>query len=80
MVLALITCPFCRPPLWVALLLMLPMIADGLIQYFTAYESNNLRRVLTGILFGYALVMFLVITLIMAFQYGMRLGENWKLN
>lgn len=35
-------------------LLMAPMVADGLIQLLTSYESTNLRRLLTGILFGIA--------------------------
>ncbi len=80
MILALVSCPIFRPPFWVVFILMVPMILDGLIQRLTSYESNNLKRVLTGTLFGYALVMFFVITLIVVFQYGVRLGENWKLN
>lgn len=35
-------------------LLMAPMVADGLIQRLTPYESTNLRRLLTGLLFGIA--------------------------
>lgn len=33
--------------------LCLPMIADGLLQGFTSYLSNNRRRLITGILFGF---------------------------
>lgn len=32
--------------------LLLPMIIDGSIQLATSYESNNLKRVLSGFLFG----------------------------
>ena len=32
---------------------MLPLTADGLIQYKTAYRSTNPRRLITGILFGF---------------------------
>jgi len=39
--------------LWIALL-MLPLALDGGIQYLTAYESNNRRRLVTGILYGAA--------------------------
>lgn len=38
-------------PLYAACL-MLPLIADGTVQYLTAYESTNLRRVITGVLYG----------------------------
>lgn len=78
MLFALVTCFFLRPPLWICILLMLPMIADGLVQRLTPYESNNIKRVITGFLFGYALVMFIVITLIATFQYGVQLGNKWK--
>ena len=34
-------------------LIMAPMAADGLIQRYTDYESNNIKRVTTGLLYGY---------------------------
>ena len=37
-------------------LLLLPLAIDGLTQRFTKYESNNLKRVITGILWGYSTV------------------------
>ena len=40
--------------------LLLPLVLDGGIQRLTRYESGNIRRLLTGILFGYALVGLLV--------------------
>ena len=40
--------------------LFLPLILDGTIQLFTAYESNNKRRLATGMLFGVAYGMGLV--------------------
>lgn len=58
---------------------MLPMIVDGLIQRLTAYESTNAKRVITGTLFGYALVSFVGITLIATFQLGVQLGTQWNL-
>lgn len=42
------------------LLLMLPMVIDGFLQLLTLYESKNYKRLLTGILFGFAFVSFLV--------------------
>ena len=37
-------------------LLMIPLIMDGSIQYFTTYKSNNIKRLITGILYGYSFV------------------------
>lgn len=44
------------PRFWVAVLMMLPLIVDGTVQRLTPYESTNIRRLATGILFGIALV------------------------
>ncbi|HIW84713.1 MAG TPA: DUF2085 domain-containing protein [Candidatus Dorea gallistercoris] len=35
-------------------ILMLPLAVDGTIQHFTAYRSNNFRRIVTGCLYGFA--------------------------
>lgn len=45
---------------FVGVIMMLPILIDGCAQYFCKYESTNLRRVLTGILFGigFSLVVF----------------------
>lgn len=42
------------PIMFVAMLL--PMILDGTIQYFTKYRSTNALRFITGAVFGYATV------------------------
>ena len=46
-----------RTLLWLAcgMLLCLPLIFDGFLQLLTAYESTNIKRVLTGIPFGLGL-------------------------
>lgn len=54
-ILALFINPFITFPFWIGLLL-LPMILDGTVQYFTSYESTNPRRFITGLLFGFTLV------------------------
>lgn len=45
-------------------ILLIPLIVDGLMQKFTDYESNNLKRIITGIIFSFAYVnlcyMFLI--------------------
>ena len=38
------------------LLAALPLAADGTVQYLTDYESNNKRRFLTGVLYGFAVM------------------------
>ncbi len=48
------------PPFWTVLLLMVPLIVDGTVQKLTSYESGNIRRLITGILFGMALICLFV--------------------
>ncbi len=38
-------------------LMMTPLAVDGLVQKYTDYESNNLLRVTTGLLYGYGITM-----------------------
>ena len=74
MVGGLLLCILWRPPVWAALAGMVPMAADGLVQLKTAYESTNSRRFVTGLIFGWALTAFLVVTLGAAYRCGYRLG------
>lgn len=48
------------PSFWVVCLMMLPLVVDGFTQMLTAYESNNLRRLWTGILFGIAFIFMMI--------------------
>lgn len=48
------------PQFWYVVLLMIPMLLDGFIQLLTSYESRNIRRLWTGILFGIAFIFFLI--------------------
>lgn len=41
------------------LLGLIPLIADGSFQQFTKYKSNNLKRIITGILFGFGMIVFI---------------------
>ena len=45
---------------WVMFVMMLPLIVDGFTQRLTKYESNNLRRLWTGILFGVAFIFMFI--------------------
>lgn len=51
---------FGYPKFSAVVLLMLPMVLDGFLQLLTSYQSGNIRRLLTGILFGVAFVFFLI--------------------
>lgn len=44
------------PDFSVVLLMMLPMVFDGFLQLLTSYESGNIRRVVTGTIFGVAFI------------------------
>lgn len=42
------------PALIVLPILLVPLAVDGMVQKFTSYTSTNFRRVVTGILWGFA--------------------------
>ena len=65
---------FIRPPYWLMACIMIPMVLDGLIQGMTKYESTNLRRLITGTLFGFGAVMILLMLGIFVFKVGLVLG------
>lgn len=48
------------PNFWLTCLMMVPLVVDGFTQRLTAYESNNMRRLWTGILFGIALIFMFI--------------------
>lgn len=56
-------------------LLMLPMVVDGSIQALTKYESNNIKRLITGILFGIALTFCFHALNVSAINNGIKLGK-----
>lgn len=62
-------------PGWaLSLVLMLPMVLDGGMQALTRYESGNGRRLVTGILFGYALINLFLLSTSAAFRLGLAWG------
>ena len=61
---------FFRPSFWVTVFLTLPMIIDGVLQLKTSYESNNILRFFTGILFCYGIIAFIVVCDIWAYNLG----------
>ena len=64
-----------HPSAGVAAVLLVPLIADGLLQLCTPYESGNLRRLATGLLFGYGLTVLLLTSLGWAYQWGFGFGK-----
>ena len=75
---ALIAVWFFRPPYWLMAVMMVPMAADGLIQGLTKYESTNLRRLITGILFGFGITMIVIMFLISVFKMGVLVGSGLR--
>ena len=56
--------------MWVGLLLLMPLNVDGTVQRMTSYESTNVRRLLTGILWGFGFIVFEVTLHIAAYKFG----------
>lgn len=46
------------------LVLLIPMLIDGTLQFFTQYISNNIKRLLTGIFFGFSLLYTILMLII----------------
>ena len=42
------------------IILLLPLIVDGSVQLATKYESNNTKRVMTGLLFGFCITIIFI--------------------
>lgn len=73
-----LTCWAGHPPVPVLFALLLPMVLDGVIQLKTSYESTNVRRLITGFLFGYCFVLLFALSHVAVFRYGVALGRQLK--
>lgn len=60
---------------WLAAAILVPMVVDGFVQLLTKYESNNSRRFLTGLLFGFGLYTLFAHSSLAAFWYGYSLVQ-----
>ena len=76
MIIGLIACFFWKPEVWITLVMMIPMIADGFIQLKTSYESTNPRRFITGLLCGYGGLTLFIISLIATYKLGYRFAQQ----
>ena len=63
------------PPAWACGLLLLPLVADGFLQALTPYESTNLRRLATGVLFGFGLAALHALSFRWVFLQGAAVGR-----
>ena len=75
---SLFSCFFFQLPVWMRILIMIPLIVDGTVQMFTKYESNNRRRFITGFLFGYGLFMLFAISMIVVTELAIKMGKAYK--
>lgn len=64
------TYAFLKPNIYLACLLMIPMVIDGFMQLLTSYESGNTRRFLSGIMFGYAFSFLFITSIYMVYNLG----------
>lgn len=78
MLIALLSCFFAMPPVWVLLVMLIPLIVDGMVQHLTSYESGNIRRLITGLLFGYALLGLIILSFKVVYGLGRQLGLKIK--
>ena len=67
---------FGRPSIFVCMGMMVPLILDGSVQYFTKYESKNWIRFLTGFIFGYGLFCLFMISIVETSRFGYQLGKK----
>ncbi len=78
MLFAAFTYAIAHTSLKISLIIMIPMLVDGFTQLLTKYESKNIIRVITGILFGYALIVLYIMSLEASFNFGFEFWTNIK--
>ncbi len=57
-------------------LLMIPLVIDGLGQFYGLWTSNNLRRFITGILAGISAICIFRIAVMLGLKHGYRIGTS----
>lgn len=58
------------PPVWLAAVLLVPLVVDGFVQLLTPYESTNPRRFVTGLAFGFGFLTLFVHSCLAAYRFG----------
>ena len=69
-------CARCTGELCGIVIAAFTFVIDGFVQLKTGYESNNIRRLWTGILFGYGLFTLFIISSAFALRYGIEAGRE----
>lgn len=62
--------------IWVFFIMLVPLIIDGVVQAKTKYESNNIKRLLTGVLFGVGLTTLFFLSTEYCFRIGFNYGKK----
>lgn len=57
------------------IILIIPLIVDGLIQHKTSYESNNIKRLITGLLFGVGFIVLLAYGLLLYSKFVIQISK-----
>ena len=68
---------FIKTSLLFDLIIMMPLVLDGFIQLKTSYESNNTKRMITGILFGYGLSNLFIKSVVFTFISGQNFSKRY---
>ncbi|HEX54725.1 MAG: DUF2085 domain-containing protein [Candidatus Altiarchaeales archaeon] len=63
------------PNPWFLIISLIPMALDGGIQLITDYESNNMLRFITGLIFGYTSIFYLL-PIYNQIIYGIRINSS----
>ena len=67
---------FWHPSLIISVIMMIPMLIDGFTQRLTTYESTNIRRFITGFLFGIGLTSLFLLSVSYTFSNGYKYGNK----
>lgn len=75
-----VTSVFYLFPIAACFLLLLPLVVDGFIQLLSNYESNNILRGITGVLFGLGLYMLTANSIVFVLKWGYETGKVLRLS
>lgn len=56
-------------------ILITPMAIDGTMQFLTSYESTNIKRLITGILSGIAMMILIYYLGYLGYNHGKKIGD-----
>lgn len=65
-----------RLSLFLSFAMIVPMVIDGTGQLFRKWESNNIRRLITGIMGGISIDFIIINVTIIFVNFGQELGKS----